>query len=329
MMKHPAYGLLALCLGATAAEQPVTADPAAPASPWVLWFDSPAPRMDKPRVAIEKTGTDTPLAREARHFDFHHALPLGNGRLGAMDFGGVGLWRVALNESGVWSGGEYEWNQHDAHEHLPEIRRLLFADRVEKAFRLVDKNFVWAKGTKRFEPTQFGCYQTLGDLLIAFPESETHATAYRRELDLMSGIASTSYERGEVKHERRLVVSKPAEIIAMEIKAAWNGDFHSNINLQMNYWPAGPTHLAECHLPLMRLIRTAAAQGEKTARAYYDAPGWVIHHTQNPWGYSAPSNAMAGSGSTCGAWLCHHIWTHYEYTRDLDFLREHLPALTG
>jgi hypothetical protein len=285
--------------------------------------------MDKPRVAIEKTGTDTHLAREARHFDFHHALPLGNGRLGAMDFGGVGLWRVALNESGVWSGGEYEWNQHDAHEHLPEIRRLLFADRVEKAFRLVDKNFVWAKGTKRFEPTQFGCYQTLGDLLIAFPESETHATAYRRELDLMSGIASTSYERGEVKHERRLVVSKPAEIIAMEIKAAWNGDFHSNINLQMNYWPAGPTHLAECHLPLMRLIRTAAAQGEKTARAYYDAPGWVIHHTQNPWGYSAPSNAMAGSGSTCGAWLCHHIWTHYEYTRDLDFLREHLPALTG
>ena len=517
MMKHPASCLLSLCLGAFAAEPPVTADPAAPASPWVLWFDAPAPRMDKPRVAIQETGTDTPLAREARHFDFHHALPLGNGRLGAMDFGGVGLWRVALNESGVWSGGEYEWNQHDAHERLPKIRRLLFADRVQEAFRIVEKNFVWAKGTKRFEPTQFGCYQTLGDLLIAFPESETPATAYRRELDLMSGIASTSYQRGGVKHERRLVVSKPAEIIAVEIKAdkpgtlgflatlarpaqaatrhtpdgfrlegqltfdwpggqgvkfaalldvitqggtiersadgirvsgadsavilvsggsslsdsaawektlasrlaaakaipfeklisdaaadhhslmkrcsldlpagpssslplrervkraesepdpqldalyfqfgrhlmisssradsalpsnlqgiwaeeiktPWNGDFHSNINLQMNYWPAGPTDLSECHLPLMRLIRTAAAQGEKTARAYYDAPGWVVHHTQNPWCYSAPSNAMAGSGSTCGAWLCHHIWTHYEYTRDLDFLREQLPLLTG
>jgi len=125
------------------AEQPsISADAAPPASPWAMWFDAPAPRMDKPRVGIHGSGTDTPLAREARHFDFHHSLPLGNGRLGAMDFGGVGLLRVALNESGVWSGGEYEWNQPDAHEHLDEIRRLLFADRVGEAFAVVEEHFV-------------------------------------------------------------------------------------------------------------------------------------------------------------------------------------------
>ncbi len=490
----------------------------APESPWVMWFDQPAPRMDVPRVPIQEGGTDFPLAREARHFDFHHSLPVGNGRLGAMDFGGVELLRVALNEEGVWSGGEYEWNQLDAHEHLEDIRELIFADRVAEAFARVERNFVWNRETKRFEPSQFGCYQTLGDLIVAFDGDEAAPVSdYRRELDVMSGRVTTQFLRGGTTFGRRLVVSKPAEVLALEltsdqegglsflatlarpaqasirqtedgfrlegqltfdwpggegvrfaalmdvvadggevvrsdegirvkgadrvlvlvsggsslgdaggweatlvrrlaearevpvdqlfaeaeadhralmercqielpagesadlplpervrraqgesdpsldalyfqfgrhllvsssredsllpanlqgiwaeeIRTPWNGDFHSNINLQMNYWPAEATNLSECHRPLFRLIETTARQGERTARAYYDAPGWLCHHTQNPWGYSAPSNASAGSGPTCGAWLCQHIWKHYEFTGDLDFLWEHLWILVG
>jgi len=517
-MKQSLSNLLAAALfilPSTAFE--VRPDQTPPESPFVMWMNAPAPRRDKPRVPIQRDGTDFPLAREARHLDFHHALPLGNGRLGAMDFGGVELLRLALNEQGVWSGGEYDWNQNDAHEHLPEIRRLISEDRVADAFKLVEENFAWAKGTKRFEPTQFGAYQTLGDLIVSFPASDVPADRYRRELDVMTGLATTRFVRNGVAHSRQLVVSKPAEVIVLvlendrpgsleffatlarpaqakihntddgfrldgqlvfdmpggqgtrfaalldvvadggtvergddgirvtgatravvlvsggsnlgdpekwertlvsrlanakkhpaeqliadatadhnalmarctltlpasevsklpvpervnraqeeadpaldalyfqfgrhllvsssrsdsllpanlqgiwaeEIAPPWNSDFHSNINLQMNYWPAEPTNLSECHLPLMRLIQITARQGETTARAYYNAPGWVSHHTQNPWGYSAPSNVKAGSGSTCGAWLCWHIWKHYEYTRDLEFLREHLPVLLG
>jgi alpha-L-fucosidase 2 len=109
-------------------------------------------------------------------------------------------------------------NQHDAHQHLPEIRRLIFEDRVEDAFALVEQHFVWAKDTKRFDPTQFGCYQTLGDLLVSFPNRDTAVTGYRRELDLMSGIARTSFARDGVTHTRRLAVSKPAEVIALVLE---------------------------------------------------------------------------------------------------------------
>ena len=107
----------------------------------------------------------------------------------------------------------------------------------------------------------------------------------------------------------------------------WNGDFHSNINLQMNYWPAEVTNLSDCHLPLIRFIRYVAQEGEKTAKAYYNAPGWMANHTQNPWFYTAPTSAKACAGPVCGAWLTQHIWIHYQFTRNLEFLREFYPVL--
>jgi alpha-L-fucosidase 2 len=110
-------------------------------------------------------------------------------------------------------------------------------------------------------------------------------------------------------------------------KTAWAGDFHSNINLQMNYWPAEPANLSECHLPLMRFIRNVSEEGRKTAKAYFDAPGWMANHTQNPWFETAPSNIGACIGPTCGAWLTQHIWWHYAFNLDKDFLREFYPVL--
>jgi alpha-L-fucosidase 2 len=116
---------------------------------------------------------------------------------------------------------------------------------------------------------------------------------------------------------------------ADEYHTAWNGDFHSNINLQMNYWPAETTGLSDCHLPLMRFIREVAKEGAKTARAYYNAPGWMANHTQNPWFETAPSFLPACVGPTCGAWLAQHIWLHYDFTRDEAFLRDSYPLLRG
>jgi alpha-L-fucosidase 2 len=118
-------------------------------------------------------------------------------------------------------------------------------------------------------------------------------------------------------------------IWAEEYDTPWRGDFHSNINLQMNYWPVEPANLSDCHLPLMRFLRNVAREGEKTARAYFHAPGWMANHTQNPWYDTAPSNLGACTGPTCGAWLAQHIWQHYIFTQDKSFLREYYPILRG
>ena len=90
-------------------------------------------------------------------------------------------------------------------------------------------------------------------------------------------------------------------IWAEEYDTPWRGDFHSNINLQMNYWPVEATNLSDCHLPLLQFIQNVAKEGRKTAKAYFNAPGWMANHTQNPWYDTAPSFLPACIGPTCGA----------------------------
>lgn len=116
-------------------------------------------------------------------------------------------------------------------------------------------------------------------------------------------------------------------IWADEYSTPWRGDFHTNINLQMNYWAAGSANLAECHLPLMRFLEGMAKEGEKTAKAYHNAPGWVAYHTQNPWFETAPSYLAAAAGPVSGAWLVQHVWDHYQFTQDRDFLKRYYPLL--
>lgn len=619
------------------------AEVAPPAEPMSVWFVQPAR-------------------------SFHESCPLGNGRLGAMDFGGVGQLRIALNESSLWSGGPYDGNRYGAHRCLPEVRELLFAGEISAAGALLSKHFRYADGVAGWgDINQFGCYQTLGDLSldfhdsseprlaspsghaagdgngientvdenprskwcinngdapviwqVQFPEPQTvtayaltsandvperdprswlleaspdgqtwteldrngleqpfaqrHQTksfaiarpaafrwyrltfaprpigsfqvaeirlegaplsppaaageGYRRDLNLFEGVSRTQYQHRGVNFARQLLVSKPDEVLALHLQAdrpgalsltaaltrrqdaatrgdgglhvlegqlpfhrpdgpagqagdpdydgmrftallgararggqvtatrdglviqaadevtlivsagtnwqdpefasrarsrldaalaqpfdalrtaavadhrrwmercqltlpagpnsqrptpervkaaeqtpdpalaalyfqfgrhlvvsgsrpdsplptnlqgiwaeeystPWRGDFHSNINLQMNYWPVEAANLSDCHLPLLRFIRNVAQEGTKTAQAYFDAPGWMANHTQNPWYDTAPSFLPACIGPTCGEWLAQHIWLHYDYTRDEQFLREYYPVLRG
>ena len=584
---------------------------------------------------------------------FHEASVLGNGRLGAMDFGGIGAERIVLNESSMWSGGPFESNRPDAWKCLPEARAKLFAGDVAGANELLMKNFKEVEGWRGYHgDNEFGCYQPLGDLTLVFEDAglaspsghgegdgnavtnaadgnsgtkwcvncgtqpvvwqmklaearaiasytltsandvpdrdpqtwvlegsadgaawtelDRHAEAkpfekrlqtktfaiakpapfrfyrltftpkiasfqvadialagagaapapagYARKLDVMHGVAKTTYTQDGVTYTRELTVSKPDEVVAMRItadkpgalnftaalsrrqnaacraegamqvmegqltfnkpggggqgvkyrallgaqnkggtvtatdkgleikgadevvlrmsagtdlrnaafpgvvderlakaqaksfdaiaaaaaadhaalmgrcqltlpdgpnsalptpervkkaegtpepalealyfqygrhlmvsgsrpdsqlptnlqgiwaeeyKTPWNGDFHSNINLQMNYWPAESTNLSDCHLPLMRFISGTAKEGTKTAKAYYNAPGWMANHTQNAWYDTAPSHLPACVGPVCGAWLAQHIWMHYDFTRDQAFLRENYPLMRG
>lgn len=103
----------------------------------------------------------------------------------------------------------------------------------------------------------------------------------------------------------------------------WNSDYHSNINLQMNYWLADLTNLRECHIPLIEYIDALRPRGRVTAREHYGAKGWTTHHGGNAFGHTGPGTYRSGFYSPgCGAWLSQHVWEHYAFTQDKEYLRK-------
>lgn len=117
---------------------------------------------------------------------------------------------------------------------------------------------------------------------------------------------------------------------AEEYQTPWKGDYHLNINVQMNYWPAEVTNLAEYHQPLLQFTQQLVAPGRKTAKTYYNSDGWVAHMFSNPWKFTAPGeDASWGSTLTGGAWLCEHLWQHYIFNPDREYLKKIYPVLKG
>ena len=114
------------------------------------------------------------------------------------------------------------------------------------------------------------------------------------------------------------------------IHTPWNGDYHLNINLQMNHWPAEVTNLSELHLPLIEWTKQQVPSGERTAKAFYNARGWVTHILGNVWEFTAPGEHPSwGATNTSAAWLCEHLYTHYQYTLDKAYLRDVYPTMKG
>ena len=110
----------------------------------------------------------------------------------------------------------------------------------------------------------------------------------------------------------------------------WGSKYTLNVNTEMNYWPAEVTNLSECTAPLFHLIEDLAENGAETAKVYYDAKGWVSHHNTDNWRGTAPVDAArCGMWPMSGAWLCQHIWEHYLFTEDIDFLRKYYPLMKG
>jgi alpha-L-fucosidase 2 len=102
----------------------------------------------------------------------------------------------------------------------------------------------------------------------------------------------------------------------------WESKYTTNINFEMNYWPAELANLSECHEPMFDLIRDCSITGRTTAKRHYDSRGWLIHHNTDLWRGAAPINASDhGIWVTGGAWMCQHLWWHYEFTQDREFLR--------
>ncbi len=458
--------------------------------------------------------------------DWNEALPVGNGRLGAMVYGEPGREMLRLNEETVWAGSPVDNNNPGALENLPLIRRALFEGRYAEASALAGKHLL---GT----PPRIRSYQPLGDLLVELEDVRAGA-GYERSLDIRDGVASVVCETpaavavrreifasavddvlvvryeaakggeltgtvrltrardavtmaigknglllagqivdppdplsgpggahmrfaaalsaaakgGRVSAEgdalrvegaRSLVVllaaatdydpsrlacdpgldpaAKSAATLAMaarrsykelrtrhvaehrgsfdrvaldlggspqtavlptderlarvkaggedaalaalyfqygryllmgssrrpavlpanlqgiwnqDFEAAWNSDFHTNINLQMNYWPAEVANLSDCVAPLADFVGRLTVPGTVTARKTYGTRGWTLHHLTDPFGRTGVADGVWGVSPMAGPWLTFPLWDHYEFTGDTAFLRNvAYPVMKG
>jgi alpha-L-fucosidase 2 len=167
-------------------------------------------------------------------------------------------------------------------------------------------------------------------------ESEATVRAlptYQRLARYRQGQTDYSLEQLYYQYGRYLLIASsrpgnlPANLQGMwanGVDGPWHVDYHNNINLQMNYWPACSTNLTECELPLIDFIRTLVEPGARTAQAYFGARGWTAAISGNIFGFTAPVTDHDMSWNfnpMAGPWLATHLWEYYDYTRDKDWLR--------
>ncbi|WP_040303398.1 glycoside hydrolase family 95 protein [Algoriphagus machipongonensis] len=115
-----------------------------------------------------------------------------------------------------------------------------------------------------------------------------------------------------------------------EMSPPWDSKYTININAQMNYWPAEKTNLAELHEPFLKMVSEMAEAGEETARVMYGARGWMAHHNTDIWRITGPVDAIFwGIWSGGGAWTSQHLWDHFQYSGDMEYLKSIYPILKG
>jgi alpha-L-fucosidase 2 len=165
------------------------------------------------RVFAQTSARSQVLWYDAPATQWVEALPIGNGRLGAMVFGGISRERVQFNESTIWTGGPHDYARAGASRYLPRIRELLYAGRQAEAEALAQVHFMSA-------PLRQRAYQAFGDLRIEFPSIDsTRIEGYRRELDLDSAVATTRFRADGVTYERRAFASHPDGVVVMQLRA--------------------------------------------------------------------------------------------------------------
>ena len=111
---------------------------------------------------------------------------------------------------------------------------------------------------------------------------------------------------------------------------AWDSKYTSNINVEMNYWPAEVANLSECHDPFIDMVKDVSVTGAETAEKMYGARGWTLHHNTDLWRTTgAVDNGSVGVWPTCNAWFCSHLWEKYLFSGDKQYLAEIYPVLKG
>ncbi|GAA4909562.1 glycoside hydrolase family 95 protein [Mucilaginibacter defluvii] len=117
---------------------------------------------------------------------------------------------------------------------------------------------------------------------------------------------------------------------ANQVQTPWNGDYHLDVNVQMNHWPVEVANLSELNLPLADLVQGMIEPGKRTAKAYYNADGWVAHVITNIWGFTEPGESASWGITKAGSgWLCNNLWDHYAFSNDKAYLKKIYPILKG
>ena len=168
------------------------------------------------------------------------------------------------------------------------------------------------------------------DPLVSTPTDERLERVKKGETDL--GLEALYFQFG-----RYLLIASsrpgglPANLQGLwndSMFPPWDSDYHLNINLQMNYWPAEVTNLAELHQPLFDYLESLREPGRKTARMHYGANGFVAHHISDIWGFTTPGDRpRSGLWPTGAAWLAQHLWEHYQFNPDRAFLAKAYPVM--
>ncbi len=173
----------------------------------------------------------------------------------------------------------------------------------------------------------------LGDLseLDAIPTDKRMEEAAKGNVDV--GLSKLYFDYGRYL----LIACSRKNTLASTLQGLWNKDmlppwdskFTININTEMNYWLAENCNLSECHMPLFELIKSMITSGRKSAKEMYGCRGFMCHHNSDIWGDTVTQDHwIPGSYWVMGAaWLCTHQWTHYEFTKDIEFLRESFPIM--
>jgi alpha-L-fucosidase 2 len=209
---------VAVASAQTSAVPRLIGEAAAPQSPLSLWYRAPA--SDHPLLPL-----DAPReARQAGTAEWERALPVGNGRLGAMIFGGVVHERLQLNEDTLWAGRPYDPVNPEAKDALPEVRRLIADAKYADAAKLVAAKVM-------SKPLGQMPYQTVGDLALTFPPVEA-VENYRRDLDLTTATAHVSYVSRGVTFSREVFASAPDQVIVVRLTASRPGQISFEARLQ-------------------------------------------------------------------------------------------------
>lgn len=193
------------------------------------------------------------------------------------------------------------------------------------------KNKKWAK----LFATHYKDYSSLYNRVKFHLEGHTSDKPTDQRLeDYRKGTEDVGLETLYYQFGRYLLISSsrpgnlPANLQGMwhnNVDGPWRVDYHNNINLQMNYWPALSTNLTECAEPLTDFIRLLEKPGERTAKAYWGARGWAAGISANIFGFTAPLEGRDMSWNynpMAASWLATHLWDYYDYTRDVKFLRD-------
>jgi len=188
---------------------------------------------------------------------------------------------------------------------------------------------------KKLLKAHVGDYQSLFNRVVfelTGNDGEDLPTDMRLE-NVRNGIEDDYLTQLHYRYGRYLLISSsrpgsmPANLQGIWVdgfRPPWNADYHININIQMNYWSAEITNLSECHIPFLKFVGELREMGRLTAKETYGARGFVAHHTSDAWHFTAcTGNAQWGMWPMGAAWPCQHLFMHYEFTEDKEFLEEY------